>query len=294
MSYQLIKNKFGTSNKEVISDINIQENIHDFCYIADFGYIFVLRDNHCLAHLNKEGSFVFPWIGDINKDGKRDGKGKHVRLSYPSSIAYCKGLNKCFLVERGGCGLRDINLNNNYVSSPIGTSSVKKMEALISKFDPSEIKTTACVNSMAQVYWTIDVINKGFFFNQGDVRFWIGSGKQGYSVCSRVKYFSFNRPEGLAISKNRIYLADTGNHCIREIMKDKIRLVAGDPEGKGFIKKPSCLQIRSDRLYFIDGDEVKYYSVSNGSGGVLYSSKNIISIAVDEHENLLILEKNNA
>lgn len=86
-------------------------------------------------------------------------------------------------------GLRDINLNNNYISSPIGTSSVKKMEALISKFDPSEIKTTACVNSMAQVYWTIDVINKGFFFNQGDVRFWIGSGSRDIQFVVELNIF---------------------------------------------------------------------------------------------------------
>jgi len=291
MSYQLVKNKFGTSNREIIFDVDIEHNINDFCYVSGLGYIFVLRDCHCLALLDETGKLSLPWLGSINKEGYSKGKGQYSRLSYPSSITYCKSLNKCFLIEKGGCSVREISLNSDYISSSTGKSSIKQIEDLITKFHPSEIDTIACVDDMARVYWIISVINKGFVFNRGDVRFWIGSGKQGYSVCSSFKRFSFNEPRGLVSAKDRIYLADTGNHCIREIMKDKIKLVAGDPEGKGFINNPSCLCSARGRLYFIDGNEVKYYSVSNGDNGTIYQGQEIVFIAANDHEDLLILEK---
>ena len=74
-------------------------------------------------------------------------------------------------------------------------------------------------------------------------------------------------------------------------MKDKIKIVAGDPEGRDLINNPSCLRSFKGKLYFIDGDKVKYYVLSNGSRGTIYEGQGISFISIDEKENLLILEK---
>jgi sugar lactone lactonase YvrE len=70
----------------------------------------------------------------------------------------------------------------------------------------------------------------------GDISTIAGTGESAYlgngSIATDAK---LKNPEGVAISDTGIvYIADTGNHCIRKIESNNISLVAGIPETSGF------------------------------------------------------------
>lgn len=68
-----------------------------------------------------------------------------------------------------------------------------------------------------------------------------GTGEEGYQEKEGGSYAKFSRPSGLAADKNgTIYVADTGNHCIRKITKSgATSLVAGVP-GNGGLQDGAC------------------------------------------------------
>ncbi len=60
--------------------------------------------------------------------------------------------------------------------------------------------------------------------HDGDVRRQIGSGNAGF-LDGGYEEAAFNEPQGMVISKDMLYVADRGNHCIR-----RMRLISGEVE----------------------------------------------------------------
>lgn len=98
--------------------------------------------------------------------------------------------------------------------------------------------------------------------HQGRVLRQFGSGNAGY-WDGRLADAGFNSPQGLAISNDALYVADTGNHCVR-----RIRLLRGEVEtllGSGMlghhtptdyppgqrigISAPTAIAFSGDRVY---------------------------------------------
>ena len=98
--------------------------------------------------------------------------------------------------------------------------------------------------------------------HQGRVLRQFGSGNAGY-WDGRLADAGFNGPQGLAISNDALYVADTGNHCVR-----RIRLLRGEVEtllGSGLpghqtpddcppgqriaISAPTAIALSGDRIY---------------------------------------------
>ena len=59
---------------------------------------------------------------------------------------------------------------------------------------------------------------------EGETKRQIGNGNAGY-LDGRFDEASLNDPQGMAISKDMLYIADRGNHCIR-----RVRLITGEVE----------------------------------------------------------------
>jgi len=60
--------------------------------------------------------------------------------------------------------------------------------------------------------------------HEGQVRRQLGTGNAGY-LDGRFDDAAFNDPQGMAITKDMLYIADRGNHCIR-----RVRLISGEVE----------------------------------------------------------------
>jgi len=293
MSYRLVKSLFGTSNKNVICKVDLPYDVNDFCFIPNFGYLLALRDNHCISRIDTDGKLTISWLGELNKEGYEDGNSHFARLSYPSSICFSLQSKKAFVIESGGASVRSFDIDTAYITSLLGTPVISRLEKGVSKLPLKDINTFCCVDQRQQIFWTIDKTNKCYKFYQGDVTNILGNGKATYSVSSDVSKSSLNKPSGIAMIGDNIYVADTENHCIRELSKKAIRLFYGTPMEVNLVNTPSYLKYVNGLFYFLDGLDVKYYSLSGLGNGILYTGNNIVAIDTDGKD-LLILEREDA
>jgi hypothetical protein len=73
--------------------------------------------------------------------------------------------------------------------------------------------------------------------SSGYVKWYAGNGKTGH-LDSELPYALFNQPQGITLATRMLYVADTGNHCIRKEVtnrynKQAIITVAGSPQNIG-------------------------------------------------------------
>ena len=292
MSYRLNTISFGTGKKSSIFDIDIPYDVYDFCYIKDFGYLFVLRDNHCVSRMEYNGKLTLDWIGSVNKVGLKDGIGNRALLDHPSSICFLPSKRQCFLIEKGGASVRCVNTDDGCIYQLLGSAVKTELATRMDKFNISKFRTASCVDRYGKIYWSVDEINQCYQYNNGEAGCFLVNGVYAYSVASKINRSYISKPSGIACVKDVIYIADTGNYCIREITKNVIRLVTGNPTEN--ILNPLMLKYAKGLLYFIDGHSVKYTSVSGDNIGTIYESHNIVSIDIDENKSLMVLEKTNA
>lgn len=295
MSYRIVKNLFGTSKKDTVCEIDIPYKIHDMCFIPKFGFLLALRNNHCISHVDLKGNLTTAWLGDIDKEGYKNCTGSYARLSYPSSICYSSKNNQCFVIERRGASVRVIDLNPAYIATLLGKSDIGRIEKKVSSHSALEVNTCCSSGAYMELYWSISKLNMCYRYCKGKVDVFVGSGKPGYSVCSKIGSSMINNPHGIVCINKDLYISDTDNHCIRKVSKDGISLFEGTPVEKEIVDAPTCLRHHKGVFYFLDGNDVKYYSPSGPSRGVIYSSENntIKSIELDGRD-LLILEKTDA
>jgi len=107
-----------------------------------------------------------------------------------------------------------------------------------------------------------------------------GSGERGY-IDSSFKIARFNRPHGLALSSNKLLVADTGNHCVRivDLSQKKVSTLAGigkqghslSIRGKAVLaalNSPWDLQVVADNLYVTMAGSHQIYSINMKSNNI--------------------------
>lgn len=296
MKYRIVRNHIGTIKKDIICEFDIPCNINDICFIPKFGFLLVLRDNHCVSHVDLNGKIELSWLGHMDEEGYKNCTGQFSRLSYPSSISYDSIRNHCFLVERGGASIRLVELNPPYITNLMSNQSIMGFESKELMDSVEGINTSCVCGSYLELYFVIDRLNACYKYSKGIIKKIAGSGERGYSIGSDLKSCMFNNPRGIEFigeSKN-IYILDSGNKCIRMINGNKISLIKGSPISDEFIKNPLCLKHNKGILYYIDDNCVKYYSSSESGNSVLYNGNenNIRFIEVD-NKDLIVMENIN-
>jgi DNA-binding beta-propeller fold protein YncE len=101
-----------------------------------------------------------------------------------------------------------------------------------------------------------------------------GSGEKGY-IDGPFKIARFNRPHGLAISNKKLFVADTGNHCVRiiDLSRKKVSTLAGvgrqghslSIRGKASLaalNSPWDLEVVDDNLYVTTAGSHQIYSIN--------------------------------
>jgi hypothetical protein len=296
MNYKLSKLQLGTGKLELILNVSTPFEITETCFVNGFGHILLFKEHHCLGLIDKKNTFVFPWGGIPDQAGYRDSTSP--LFEFPSSACYCKSTNKVYVVEKGGSRIRKLDLDPFYGASVFGQAVQKKMSGYMTNFeDFSSISTSCCVDAYGDIYWMIREINRGFKyrFKISDFEPYIGTGKYGFSLSSNPVMSLVAFPSSVLCRGSSVYIADSGNHCIR----DGVRVIIGCPNKigdendygvKSVLNTPRKMIPLKDLICFIDEGKIKYYSLKDKTVGTLYVSHNIISIESDEKD-LIIVEK---
>ena len=279
MIYSLNKKYFGTSNTEKISEVDASSDIIDLCYVKDFGFFFLIKNDYSLHYVDLSGGVHYSHIGASQKNVSRDGSKEYALFNAPSSMMYSERLNVLFVIEDGGKQIRKVEIPSFYVSSLLNGESKKSVDHYYSKINTRLSETNGAINANGVVYWVNNILNRCLMFDLFSVSNMIGIGHAGYSVCSDIKRSLLNSPCGISFFNGAIYIADTGNHCIRKIENNKIFLVAGSPT-KNDLTRPRKVRIKNNIGYFIDENLVKYLSMPGYQVGTAYESKNIAAIEI--------------
>lgn len=295
MNYKLSMFHLGTGKIELITNFSTPFEITEICFVNDFGYILLFKNQHCLGLLNKKNSFVFPWGGVPNQAGYRDST--LPLFDSPSSACYCKRTNHVYVVEKGGVRIRKLDLEPFYGSSVFGNTVQNRMSNCMQNFkDLQGVFTSCCVDGQGDIYWSIKEINRVFKYKFGisDFEYYMGTGKSGFSISSNKKTSLISSPSSILCNGDSVYISDSGNNCIRE----GVRVVVGCPNKDGdvngdgiksVLNYPTKMIVVKNLICFIDKDKIKYYSLKDKTVETLYSSPNIAFIESDM-KNLIIVE----
>jgi len=297
MKYRLIKIHVSSGRSENLATFETHLLPSVLHRIDNFIFLVLFKSNHCIGMINKNVMNV-SWLGLANNRGERNGAGIFASLDYPSSICRSKKGNICYVVESGGAKIRRVDVYTGYMSKIFGDVIEKKMDKYIGNRKSIEnIETDCCIGENDSIYWASSHLHRGFKFFNSDVVSLVGNGKAGYTVSSSTSDCMVNYPSGIAINGKDVYMADSGNHCIRKLSKDSFCVVAGNPLKAGdedglvsLLNDPRKLKIDKNILYFLDGKKIKYMALNNKNIGTVYPSDKIIAMDVD-NGNLFVLEQ---
>jgi len=290
MPYRLNKLSFGTSKVEKIFDIDTDLNITYFLHANNFGYIFLIKDSHCIGYIDNSGKLQLPWMGDIGNCGNEDGT--IPLFMFPSSICYSKD-KTLYLLESGGSQIRKIDIDSKYVCSILGSEEKNNLNKFFPKLDSiCDFETSCDIDPYGNLYWSIKSLHRCLKMSSENyaIKNYVGSGKPSFGNASHLDACCLFNPEGVQCINKEVYIADSGNHCIRSVVENSINVVFGHPL-KQYLSSPSQIKFCKGLLYIKDRNIIYYYSIGDKNHGKIYESENVKFIETNLQRDLLILEK---
>jgi len=279
MSFKIIEQKFGTSVKTIIFELETEIKINDFCFVKDKGFI-IATDNG-VALLTCDNKFILPWVSRINN---------------PKSI-YFQEKNKNVYVVDGYKSVKRFNLNNPYAFDVTGERGKAFFDHYFSKMKDENCIVDCSATSSGEVYFTNNKINRCFRINNAEASVYVGNGRSGFSIATKLDQCQLNSPSGVCCHNGEVYISDTQNKCIRRVSKNKnIKTVIGQPEiSESELDAPSKIVIKGSLIYFIDNNKIKYSTIDATDMGILYnppdSKCNIISLDIGDDKSIYILSE---
>jgi len=163
------------------------------------------------------------------------------------------------------------------------------------KYLPSVEKgIKSCANNTS-LFFTSESSNRIFKINGNSLDTVVGDGKSRFSVSSDYKKSSFKRPGDIVAVGKKVYIADTGNNCIRSVdFKEKrVMVVSGSPSSapKAGVISPSKLLINKGMILMLDKEGVQAVNLLGEGRTSVYKSEAIDSIEIDSQRNIYIMEQ---
>ena len=287
--YRIIKKSFGTRSVKSIAEVDVDTKIDDFCFIADFGFVFISCDYNAAGFVGLDGEVDFPWIEGLDN---------------PVSFCYSEKNKSGFLIEDFGRTFQQMDVISSSLTPCLGSVSQGRANSFFKRIDKIVENGIGSVSSAIDdngvMYEVNESLNRCFKIKGDSFEDWMGNGIPGYSVSNKLNNCYLRRPSGVACYFSDVYVCDSGNHCIRKSCGDSILLVAGNPikggdrDGIGqncLLTLPRKLRIKNGMGFFIDLNKVKYLSIPKYSVGTVYESNDIVSIDISTEKDLFILEK---
>jgi len=271
MNYKLSKIKYGTGKTSVITNLSIPDSqtVNDICYIEGVGIAFIYGNQLGLADFS--GKVDYSFISNLNK---------------PLSLFYSEQSHRCYIFENGGRSLRYFTRGFDYLMPFLGDEYSRLMKKDLRMLtDDIETIVRGCVDYYEEIYATHNFLNRCIRFRGSEYSYFAGNGKYGEIVSSELLSSNFSGPQGISFLNGELYVSDTGNNCIKKILKGKMDMFLNN------VKMPSKMVAKNKLIYFISNTVNICYLSLDKSSNCIFSSNNLVSIDMDNNKNLFILEK---
>jgi len=294
MPYQLSRISLGIKKIEKKIDIDSTLEINDICYVPDFGVVLVMKKHHCLGLINNKNKIDIPWKGQIGQEG--NDYGSDPLFSYPSSICYNPLRKVIYVIENGGKYFKQIEMSTSlvYTSLLLNKIILKSIMPYFDKISNTELFDTSCSSSKhGEFYWCVKELNRCFRFDVdgSNLSSFIGNGRSGFSVSTKLKDNIMNHPSGIVCVENEIYISDTENHCIRKKKNNFLEVASGSPNSEnGVWNNPSKICFDNNLFYIRDKTKIKCWQENKDVIDV-YESDKMVSFDVDRKKTIIVLEK---
>ncbi|TRZ81210.1 hypothetical protein D4R86_02980 [bacterium] len=280
MSFKILEQKFGTSVKTIIFELETKIKVNDFCFVKDKGFIIAMDNGVSL--LTHDNDFISSWVAHVHN---------------PKSI-YFQEKNKNVYVIDGYSSVKRFSLNNPYAFEVMGDRGKATLNNYFSKIKDKEYIVDCSATSSGEIYFTNDKVNRCFRINNAEIEVLVGNGRSGFSIATKLDQCQLNAPSGVCCYNGNVYISDTQNKCIRMVSKNKsIKTIFGKPEtsGEGGLDAPSKMIIKGNLIYFIDNNKIKYSTMDATDTGVIYKPQdpknNIVSLDIGRDKLLYVLSE---
>ena len=192
-------------------------NSNDILYVTD-------SVNCVIRAINFTTGKVTTAVGSAaNAYSRVDGPSDIAGFNFPTAIIV-DSMDNLYIADTDNNVIRFVNMFMRVVSTFAGTGVAGYYNAPVSSGVPSRLLSTferpygLALDNNNNLYisdCTNDVIRKVNRFNEA-VTTYAGSGDVGL-IDGPAIYAKFTTPRGLVVRGNYLYVADTGNHCIRRI-----------------------------------------------------------------------------
>ena len=261
-TYKLHLKNLLIDNEEELSEINVGFEINDICFIEDKNFfIFACKDDDGLGMILKDGTVIYPWLKISNK---------RVNLDRPSAITYNNRTGILWVIEDNGKNYKRVEVGSKTLLKGIDESSISKLKPLFSKQNKEGV--VSCCSDGETIYSSHSLMNMCFQSESLKAKVFFGNGKSGFASANKAEGCRISNPQGICFAKNKIYLADSGNNCIRQIEGDNDKIISGFPCEKGDLDGngtksrlnfPKGIKSNKKFLVFIDGNKVKQVKLEN-------------------------------
>ncbi len=175
-------------------------------------------------------------------------------------------------------------VKNNFVGATNNASGLTNGSGTTARFDhPAGLATDAAGNIYVadEFNHCIRIITPG-----GAVDTFAGTGSAGFTNGSALTTARFLFPRGVAVFGTDVYVADTGNHCIRKISGGVVSTVAGTGV-EGFANGPAATaQFKSPQDLAVDVSGIIHVADTGNHRIRLINSGSVLTLAgtgIDSH-----------
>jgi hypothetical protein len=288
MKYKLVKKKVGTQELSDVIEFENSLEIRDIHFCNKNGIFFSAGD--FVGKIDLSNNILFPYLGATEDSNINRGEISQVKLNAPCSFYSDNRNDTLYISENGGELIRLFNLNEQYLSPMMEGVHEKDYLSFFVRRKIENLKSFIFSNGV-ETFWTVPSLNRIFAYKDCILRLVAGNGRAGFTTSNNIENCQFSSPQGIIVIGRNVYVADTGNNCIR-VINDKVELFSGFPLRKDF-DAPSKMVERNGVIFVLDRNGLKSIGLKDPQKiVVVYDSTNIVSMTVAEDKSLMILEKN--
>lgn len=236
-------------------------------YIADSG-------NNSIRELDSSGNVTTPYGVSGDVPGFVDGSGHSARFSHPAGLVVDASTNTIYVADSGNNCIRKITIKDQNVATLAGSTSAGSADGVGTAAGFNNPVGLA-LDGNGHLYVTDagnDTIRQVDLSTGAVVTVAGVAGQGGFSDTTAAAVATFRNPGGIAVVGNAIYVADTDNHTIRQLV------YSGGGAGKGVVTT-------------IAGTPGQYGSNDGTGTTALFHSP--AGIVADSSGNLLVADVNN-
>jgi len=265
MKFRLIHKKLGVKSTDIFSEFEYPNIIRDIYFVKDIGFLCLCEDSIMLLTQNDFSPV----------------------LSIKNPMSICSGLNNSVYVLYNE-GIKNIDYSDNYYATDILNYSER--DIIFGKLAKTGIHGMSIDAYGNTIGICVSPTHKFYKINKTFIEGEFGNGIPEYSLSSNLSQCSFCNPSGILVyDSDTLFIADTGNGCIRSFGKTH-RIISGKPLDQTLNPTKLLIDRKKDILYYLSKNYLRSVSVDGSKEAMLYESDYISSMVLAQNDKIYILE----